>query len=782
MAKATHLLRKAAELVRERRYQDAVEAYLQATEADPRDSRAWFGLGVCLYRVGNLDVSRIALERARQMGFARAEEALARVQAAGERRIAEGKGAKATITRADVGKRAAREATEFQEPPPRPTTRPEQDKISLDRFVRVIVIENIQADCQAITEAVEGTIKDIEVIATDYGVSTSDTMSSRIRAEVVVLDWDTAPDAAAGLIQILKIKEPGLLVICLTEQWDPETAVEVLEAGADYHLVKEPHFASVIPLVIAQWARRDRALAQQQKAKGTEGAEEAWPDALNAVGEMLIHVASDYTILQANQAALRGFRKVEAEFIGTSYSRILYGEDQPPDSCPLLQVFQTARPASGEIRCPEPETTLSAHAWPVLSYAGKVSGAIALLREPAGAEPAVQAPKEREWLAEMANAGIVMMDPDGTLQYADSGFCTMLDQTEEALVGQPIQSLTPPGQQESLRECLQAAVDRGEASERLSLERSDGSTVRVEARVAHFAGADEAHLILTAFSVPELAGAEQEFWTEARRFASVLNEGVDKLECGVVVLDARGSITWANSLAAELCSEQKETLIGRDYLELLADNLQDSIENAESFLTALTDAHERNAALEDYSLRIGDVAGREALSYWSTPVEGGSHFVARVEHFYPAQEAAAVELTVPAGTDSLAGIAAAVPEMLFTADAEGKITWCNPAAAAITGYKTRRIPGMTLTDLAVPEARVDLQGLMERALAQPSVQKGEFLMARRDATRYWGEMTLLSIRQEGKAELMVVQGVLRDITDRKMTEAIRDILAGRRPV
>ena len=79
MAKATHLLRRAAGLVRQRNYQDAVEAYLQATEADPQDSRAWFGLGVCLYRVGNLEVSRIALERAQRMGYPRAAEALERV-------------------------------------------------------------------------------------------------------------------------------------------------------------------------------------------------------------------------------------------------------------------------------------------------------------------------------------------------------------------------------------------------------------------------------------------------------------------------------------------------------------------------------------------------------------------------------------------------------------------------------------------------------------------------------------------------------------------------------
>jgi len=76
MGTATQLLTQAGELVREKRWQDAVEVYLRATEESPSDMRCWCGLGVCLFKVGNLGMARVALQRAQKMGHPRASKAL----------------------------------------------------------------------------------------------------------------------------------------------------------------------------------------------------------------------------------------------------------------------------------------------------------------------------------------------------------------------------------------------------------------------------------------------------------------------------------------------------------------------------------------------------------------------------------------------------------------------------------------------------------------------------------------------------------------------------------
>ncbi len=653
MAKATHLLRKAAELVRQRKYQDAVEAYLQATEVDPRDSRAWFGLGVCLYRVGNLDVAAIALERAHHMGYPRAQEALDRVKAAEEKRDAEGRGAKATISAAEAEERASERASAFEEAPPRAAARAEAERIDLDRFVRVMIIENIKSDLEAMVQAVEGTLKNVEVSTADYGVSTSDTMSNRVRAEVVVLDWDTAPDAAAGLIQILKIKEPALLVVCLTEKWDPETAVQILEAGGDYHILKEPHFASIIPLIIAQWARRDRAVAQREKAREGKAVSEAWPEPISALGAMLMHVAADYTVIQANPAAMKGLRKAEEDLIGKSYSEVFYGEEEPPDECPLLRVLQSSEPVAGQVQPEGLNTSFSVRAWPVLSYSGKVSGAVALLGEAGADAPEAQDLKDREWLyrslTEGAAAGMAMVDSEGGVQYANGALCDMVGEDEEALIGQPFESLVQPKGRDEFGDWLLEAARTGSAAGQFALEKRNGSGVSVGISAAPLGKDDEALLVLT---VIEAATA-------------------------------------------------------------------------------------------------------------------------------PEAERVVVEVPSDAGAEGLAGLAAAVPEMLFISDAEGNITWCNPATGSITGYEHAQAVGMVVQDLAASDSHAQLAGLFQKVLAASGqVHREEMVMARRDGRRYWGELSLLSIQHEGKP---VVQGALRDVSDRRMTEAIRSVLEGNLP-
>ncbi len=620
MAKATHLLRQASELVREKSYAEAVEVYLQATEADPTDCRAWFGLGVCLYKIGNLDVARIALERAQKMGYPKADEALAHLQAAEKRRRAEGSGAKATVSHAPAPakaspapapKAAAQEA-------PRPLSKPEEQKLDLDRYLRVMLVENLESDRETITEALQGNIRHLEVVSVPFTASTSDTMSGTVHYDVAILDWDSDPDAASGLIQILKIKRAALLVICLTEAWDPETAVQIFEAGADYHLVKQEHYALSLPLILGRWVRRDRAVALQQRGKDTDASGgEKWPDSLNAVGEMMLYVAADYAVVHANQAAMKSLRMREEQVVGHLYCEAIYGNEEPPETCPLARALAAGQPASGEILHPHLKKTYVVNAWPDVTPGGSVAGVVAVMREKAAQELLPEELREREWLyrnlAERANAGIAMVGPDGTLCYVNRGFCTMLDHTADETTDQAVENFVPMEDQQSLRECLEVALDIGESGGRLMLQRADGSRFPAEARFSRFSSEDQTYLVLTFIGAAEMEEAEKALWDERSKFAGILDKGIERLECGVTVLDREGRITWINGLAAELFSLGREELVGKDYTRLLAEFARTNLQDSREFLDALADARKRDKPLADFHLAFNNATGGEGL-------------------------------------------------------------------------------------------------------------------------------------------------------------------------
>ena len=55
--------------------------------------------------------------------------------------------------------------------------------------------------------------------------------------------------------------------------------------------------------------------------------------------------------------------------------------------------------------------------------------------------------------------------------------------------------------------------------------------------------------------------------------------------------------------------------------------------------------------------------------------------------------------------------------------------------------------------------------------------KEAVVLTRADGKRCWAELTLLPLVEQQSGKTQGTQGVLRDITERRITEAIRDVLA-----
>ena len=658
MGKAISLLRKGGELIRQREWEKAVDVYLRATETDATDSRCWLGLGVCLLKVGNLGMARIAMQNAQRLGHPKAPKAFSHLEEAERRAGSRPQEAQAAAAPAKAAQPTARGEAADSVYVMRPAVRPGGEKIDLGREIPIMLVEPIELHRQAIIEAIEQTIEGAEVSPVPYTVSCADTLSRRVQYYVAVLDWDADPRAASGLIQILKIKRPEMLVICLTESWNPAQSARILRSGADYHLVKSAQFASTLPLIIAQWVRRDKAVFEEHEALYAHRRDSRWPDCLNALGKIMILVDPDYTILQANRAAVKALAKDDGGLVGRQYSAMLYGTEEPPESCPLLKVLQLDRAASGRIHHARTGKTFDVQVWPVLSRGGKTSSAIALLGEKAAEE---------------------------------------------------------------------------------------------------------------ATGVEKLGGAAD--------LAAVLSEAADRLQCGMVALDGQGRITWLNAPAAELLCGDKDSLLGREYLDMLSNSLQDFSAAPQSFIEAVISAHRSGRSLEDCPLHATPSEEGATLRYWSTPVPGGPPGVRRVEHYYPAAERVSPQAPIHADAQHVVRLVEALGGMLFRTDAEGKVTW-SISASRVAGRDDEKLRGNALSELAAPEDRRKVRDLLRQALASDDgAWKEEIVLTCADGTRRCAELTLMPLGkgQEGDKG---VEGVLRDVTDKRMTEAIRAILAG----
>lgn len=128
-------------------------------------------------------------------------------------------------------------------------------------------------------------------------------------------------------------------------------------------------------------------------------------------------------------------------------------------------------------------------------------------------------------------------------------------------------------------------------------------------------------------------------------------------------------------------------------------------------------------------------------------------------------------------------MAAAAPEAIVLMDAEGRVTFWNPAAEAMFGYSRAEALGMDLHAALMPpryrEAFAAGHARFARSGAGHAVGRTlELAALRRDGSEFPIELSVAALKIGGRWEAM---GIVRDISERKQAEAerlAREKLAG----
>ncbi len=110
--------------------------------------------------------------------------------------------------------------------------------------------------------------------------------------------------------------------------------------------------------------------------------------------------------------------------------------------------------------------------------------------------------------------------------------------------------------------------------------------------------------------------------------------------------------------------------------------------------------------------------------------------------------------------------------MFFRTDAERAIIWASPAADQLLGCSAGSLTGTALESIVAPDSRATAEHIMDRA-SQAGIQAdAEVEMQRPDQRTFWAHLTLIP-SPDGRG----IEGILKDISDRKLTDAIRGLLS-----
>jgi PAS domain S-box-containing protein len=111
-------------------------------------------------------------------------------------------------------------------------------------------------------------------------------------------------------------------------------------------------------------------------------------------------------------------------------------------------------------------------------------------------------------------------------------------------------------------------------------------------------------------------------------------------------------------------------------------------------------------------------------------------------------------------------------DILFQMDLKGNFTFGNAAAERVTGYPLARLLGMNMTRLVAPEYHgLVRQRLRRRIAGRAEETPFECEILHQDGCRSWLELATSSVRNS-EGRLVAIQGVAREITERKNAERL----------
>ena len=116
-----------------------------------------------------------------------------------------------------------------------------------------------------------------------------------------------------------------------------------------------------------------------------------------------------------------------------------------------------------------------------------------------------------------------------------------------------------------------------------------------------------------------------------------------------------------------------------------------------------------------------------------------------------------------------------VTDVIFVQDMNFNMTYVSPSVTPLSGYSVEEALKQKMKDFMTPDSFAKAMGSFQKAAALAKTKKDieipsmEYEYIRKDGSTFWGEIRVTFLRDsEGRA--VGVQGVLRDITERKRAE------------
>ncbi len=303
----------------------------------------------------------------------------------------------------------------------------------------------------------------------------------------------------------------------------------------------------------------------------------------------------------------------------------------------------------------------------------------------------------------------------------------------------------------------------------------DGRWLQLEDRAVTLRSTDEKpiKLVACALDVTQRKQAEdalRESETRTRRILEYQEAVMANMGEGLYAVDLQGRVTYFNPTAEKLLGWTRSEILGAEIHDVThfkrPDGTPFPIEECSEFKVL-----QSGSSLKDFDdVFIRKDGGFLTVTYSATPLRSEGRIVGLVVVFRDTTERRLAEESLRYQTDLIRNITENATTAIFMTDHEGRTTFMNPAAEAMTGFTLQEGQGRLLRDLVHSVSSSEaVPGAPDGPWPECSVMRDhEDVFVRKGGERFPVLLNACPIHKHGLPVATVLE--VRDITQEKLNE------------
>ncbi len=357
---------------------------------------------------------------------------------------------------------------------------------------------------------------------------------------------------------------------------------------------------------------------------------------------------------------------------------------------------------------------------------------------------------------------VVVLSGTGTFDYVGPSALRVLGHDSVEITGSSVFDLIHPSDRELAREALASTAGRPGVAPplRMRVRHGDHRWVPVEVIATNLLGAEDIDgVVVTIRDLSGAADAVSETMRREQRYRGIVEHASD----GIIVVDAHGTIEYANGRMGEIMACSPAELIGRNALEMAGPAAQ-----SEAVLHVDRARRGQDERYPFELLRLDGSPVRVMVS--SSPLLEDGVMTGAVSWLTDVTEIERTRVELRARERHLSALLDAMPDLFFRLSRDGRCLECRCSDPALLWMPAEWFVGQSvddiLTDAIAPGVASMVRAAVTTALDSGALQALRYEVQVDGATRYY-EARLTAVADD---EALVI---IRDMTDLQHSEEVR---------